>query len=177
VWQPCELLYTCYLLTYLPRRLAGQHTAKRRRRCTRQSRSCLQLCQIFADFKFFFTHRLSNTPLLIWFSTTRPRLKYAATLPCNLSLMACFADINVSQGSVGTYARCGGIFSIHLTANLPGHLPVKTVFTARCYASAVLAMGLCLSVCPSVSVCLSQVGVLLKRQNVGSHKQHHTIPQ
>ena len=29
-----------------------------------------------------------------------------------------------------------------------------TVFTARCYASAVLAMGLCLSVC----VCLSQVG-------------------
>jgi len=31
------------------------------------------------------------------------------------------------------------------------------VFTARCYASAVLAMGLCLS----VGVCLSQVGVLL----------------
>jgi len=46
-----------------------------------------------------------------------------------------------------------------------------TVFTARCYASAVLAMALCLS------VCLSQVGVLLKRLNVGSHKQHHTIPQ
>ena len=41
------------------------------------------------------------------------------------------------------------------------------IFTARCYASAVLAMGLC----------LSQVGVLLKRQNVGSHKQHHTIAQ
>ena len=29
----------------------------------------------------------------------------------------------------------------------------------------------------SVSVCLSQAGILLKRQNVGSHKQHHTIPQ
>ena len=29
----------------------------------------------------------------------------------------------------------------------------------------------------SVSVCLSQVGVLLKRHNVGLHKQHHTIPQ
>jgi len=29
----------------------------------------------------------------------------------------------------------------------------------------------------SVSVCLSQAGVLLKRQNVGSHKQHHTIPE
>jgi len=47
------------------------------------------------------------------------------------------------------------------------------VFTARCYASAVLAMGLCLC----LSVCLSQVGVLLKRLNVGSHKQHHTIAQ
>jgi len=23
---------------------------------------------------------------------------------------ACFADVNVSQGSVATYARCGGIF-------------------------------------------------------------------
>ena len=29
----------------------------------------------------------------------------------------------------------------------------------------------------SVSVCLSQVGVLLKRLNVGSHKQNHTIAQ
>ena len=39
--------------------------------------------------------------------------------------MACFADINVSQGSVATYARCGGIFKMRLTANLPGNLPVK----------------------------------------------------
>jgi len=46
-------------------------------------------------------------------------------LPCNLSLMACFADINVSQGSVATRARCGGIFDIHLTSNLPRNLPVK----------------------------------------------------
>ena len=49
------------------------------------------------------------------------------------------------------------------------------LFTARCFASAVLAMALYLSVRPSV--CLSQVGVLLKRINVGSHKQHHTIAQ
>jgi len=51
----------------------------------------------------------------------------------------------------------------------------KMVFTARCYASAVLAMGLCPSVC--LSVCPSQVGVLLKRLNIGSHKQHHRIAQ
>ena len=31
--------------------------------------------------------------------------------------MACFVDINVSQGSIATYARCGGIFNMHLTAN------------------------------------------------------------
>jgi len=55
----------------------------------------------------------------------------------------------------------------------------RHIFTARCYASAVLVMALCLSVClhPSVclSVCPSQVSVLLKRLNVGSHEQHHTI--
>jgi len=48
------------------------------------------------------------------------------------------------------------------------------VFTAHCYASAVLDMGLCLSV--SVSICLSQVGVLLKRLNVGSHNNTTRYP-
>ena len=69
------------------------------------------------------TLTLSNKPFLIWLLTTLPHLKYVPTLPCNLSLMACFADVNVSQGSVATYARCDGMFNIHLTANLPGNLP------------------------------------------------------
>ena len=51
----------------------------------------------------------------------------------------------------------------------------RLLFTARCYASVVLAMALCLSVRPSV--CLSQVGVLLKWLNVGSNKQNHTVAQ
>jgi len=38
--------------------------------------------------------------------------------------MACFADINVLQGRVATYARSAGIFNIHLTPNLP----VKSFF-------------------------------------------------
>jgi len=43
------------------------------------------------------------------------------------------------------------------------------VFTARCYASAVLAMGMC----PYLSVdCLSQVGVLSKRWNESSWFWH-----
>ena len=49
------------------------------------------------------------------------------------------------------------------------------VFTARCYASAVLAIALWPSV--RLSVRPSQIGVLLKRLNVGSHKQHRTIAQ
>jgi len=78
-----------------------------------------------SDIKSFFTHRLSNKPFLIWLLTTPPYLKYAATVPCNLLLMACFVDNNVSQGSVAKYARCRGIFNMHLTANLSGNLPVK----------------------------------------------------
>ena len=52
-------------------------------------------------------------------------LKAQPTLPCNLSLMAGFAGIDVSQGSVATCARCGGIFTIHLTTNSPRNLPAK----------------------------------------------------
>jgi len=75
----------------------------------------------------FFTHRLNNKLFLFCLLISPPHLKYVATLPCNLSLMACFADINVSQGSVATLARCGGIFNIHLTANLLRNLPVKKI--------------------------------------------------
>ena len=39
--------------------------------------------------------------------------------------MACFAEINVSQGSVATCARCGGIFNFHFTTNLSRNLPVR----------------------------------------------------
>ena len=39
--------------------------------------------------------------------------------------MACSAYINVSQGSVATYARRVGIFSVHLTDNLTRNLPME----------------------------------------------------
>ena len=57
-----------------------------------------------------------------------PHLAYVATLPCETLMSPCFADNNVSQGSVATYARCDGIFNIHLTVNLPRNLPVKFFF-------------------------------------------------
>jgi len=71
------------------------------------------------------------------------------------------------------------IFEGHVSGeaeNAQHALPMNAItilFTARCYASTVLAMSLC----PSVCVCLSQADVLLKRQNVKSHKQQNTIPQ
>jgi len=69
--------------------------------------------------------RLSNKPYITGLSTTPLHLQCVATLPCNLSLMACFADINVSQATVATYASCSGTFDIHLTTNLPRNVPVK----------------------------------------------------
>ena len=53
-----------------------------------------------------------------------------------------FADINVSQGSVATYARRGGIFNIHLTANLPGNLPIRNFFN-RLRFDRIMVMSLC----------------------------------
>jgi len=53
--------------------------------------------------------------------------------------MACSADINVSQGSVATNARCAGIFNIHLTTNLPRNLPVKMRTTPGSDAAAAAA--------------------------------------
>jgi len=58
----------------------------------------------YSPILIFFTLGLSNKPFLIWLLTAPPHIKYVATLLCNLSLMACFSDINVSQGSVTTYA-------------------------------------------------------------------------
>jgi len=53
---------------------------------------------------------------------------YIFTIPCNLSLVACFLTLMlVTQGSVATYARCGGILNSpnHFTANLLENFQVK----------------------------------------------------
>jgi len=54
--------------------------------------------------------------------------------------MGYFADIGVSQGSAATYARCGGIFNIHLTTNLPRNLPV--IFLNRLRLDRIVVMSL-----------------------------------
>jgi len=55
--------------------------------------------------------------------------------------MACFADNNVSQGIVATYARYGGIFNIHLTANLLRNLLLK-FFLSRLRFDRIMVMSL-----------------------------------
>ena len=59
-------------------------------------------------------------------------LKWLATVIYDLPLITIsvtnchwFSDINISQGSVKTRLRCGGIFSYHLTANLLLSLTMK----------------------------------------------------
>jgi len=41
------------------------------------------------------------------------------------SYIARFTDINVSQGSVATLFRCGGIINNYVIANFPQSVPVK----------------------------------------------------
>jgi len=77
-------------------------------------------------FKKKFTHTLSNKLFLICLLTTTPHLKYVATLPCNLSLVAYFADINVSHGSVASYARCGGIYPFNCKSTKKSSSELKT---------------------------------------------------
>jgi len=65
--------------------------------------------------------------------------------------MACFAEISVSQGSVATYARCGGTFDIHLTANLPRNLPVKNLLN-RLRIDRIVVTSLWPHFCPPCTV-------------------------
>jgi len=130
----CSCYYRALLLKSFSSVLA------RRAKCMRQPCSSLQLCQIFTDL-IFFTHRLSNKPFLIRLLTTPPHLKYVATLPCNLSLIACFADINVSRGSVATYARCGGFLKYGFNyTNLPKKS--SSVFLNRLRFDRIMVMSL-----------------------------------
>jgi len=74
--------------------------------------------------------------------------------------------------SVCISRRCviGGLGWVHKLMGWFGLGEEKWTHVHLCYASAVLAMGLCPSVSVRLSVRLSQVGVLLQRLNVGSNK-------
>jgi len=107
--------------------------------------------------------------------------------------MACYVDINVSQGSVAAYASCDGIFDIRLTANLPGNHSVKKIlnglrtgritvmslwprFLAHPVYYGPASLSARLYVCPSVRHRPSQVTVL-STLNVRTRQQCRTIAE
>jgi len=62
----------------------------------------------------------------------------------------------------------------------PSTVPTVRIITDRFYRAMLCIRSTShgpVSVCARLCLCLSQVGVLLKRLNVGSRKQHHTIAQ
>ena len=77
-------------------------------------------CNIFPDFKNFFTDRLSNKLVLICLLTPPPHLKYVTTLPSNLSLIASFLALMFHK-------ECKVWWDINnqCTANLLESLPEK----------------------------------------------------
>jgi len=86
---------------------------------------------IYSPILRFFHWGLSHN-FFIWLLKILSHLKYVTTVPCNLSLittLVCnchsFCDINVSQGSVATRMRCGGIFNKHFAANLLENVTMK----------------------------------------------------
>ena len=112
---------------------AWQHTAKRRRKCTTQfTFSARNYAKNSPILKIFPLTRLINKRLVIWLLTAPPHLEYVTTVLCNLSLittLVCdchsFSDINVSQGSVATHMKCGGIFNKFIAANILENLTVE----------------------------------------------------
>jgi len=87
---------------------------------------------MFTDIKNSFTDKLNNTFAVKWLLSNPPHLKHVATLPCDLSSITVhvsdfrlFSDIDVSQGSVATRLRCGGIVNERFVAHLQVIRPVK----------------------------------------------------
>ena len=110
-------------------RKPGHYTAKSRRKCITQSTFLPVTMPNIYRFQKNFT---GNKPCLIWLLIIPPHLKYVSTALCNLSLTAAlicdccsFSGISVSQGSVATHMRRGGIFNKNFAANLLENQKVK----------------------------------------------------
>jgi len=91
-------------------------------------------------------------------------------------LIACSVSTR-SQKKVKTWSKYSS-YDVEVS-----QLPQRDPRDVLCFYRAMLCIRgtshgpVSVSVSVSVCVCLSQVGVLLKRLNIGSHKQHRTIPQ
>ena len=86
----------------------------------------------------------------------------------------CCQNGTLKQSASSTSYQFSTLPSLWLS-DLLCHCLEPSNFYRASYALAVYAMVVCLSV--SVCLCLSQVGVLLKRLNVGTRKQRRMIAQ
>ena len=129
----------------------------------------------------FFLHTLTT---VIWRSTSQLELHGCVLLCTSTYRSTSSHDVQRSTAFISRTPINGCVLCIYWWPIIYAALRLSVIrwywtclITARCYASAVglLAMALCLPVCLSVRP--SQVGVLLKGLNAGSHKQHHTIAQ
>jgi len=60
-------------------------------------------------FTNFFTGRFLGKFVVKWILNIPPHLAYVATIPCETLMSAKQAIIDILQGSVATYLRCGGV--------------------------------------------------------------------
>jgi len=103
------------------------------------------------------------------------KYEFVADLPLRLSAKEFWKSVNIWRGygkSLVSFFDSRCIYKSPFSIRLSEH------FWQHFYRAMLCIRGTShgpVSVCPSV--CPSQVGVLLKRLNVGSHKQHRTIAQ
>ena len=111
----------------------------RRRSSSRQAVLLVGLCDagkslIFSRVRFYVVTKIMYAFIYLW--------SFFASCICVYMLLFRVATIALSQGGAGV--RPSPSFPPFPFPSLP------SLFTARCYASVVLAMGLCLCLCPSV---------------------------
>jgi len=96
--------------------------------------SCLQLRQMFTDFKNCLTSKLNNKSVVKWLLNSPPHLKHVAALPCDLLLITMHATnfryfpIRMFHKVVQRHVRCGGIVNDDFVAYLLVNLTVKKVW-------------------------------------------------
>ena len=145
MWQLCELLYTCHLLTYLLPRvhtpngvsvslavLAGI-TVETNRQTDRQTdrhthtHTRATYVTIGASYAMHKNHTNQQTGEKIHLLSADEGMLSIGGVKRAVCLSVC-----LFVTSVATYARCGGIFNNDFTANLPKNLPVSVCLFVPC---------------------------------------------
>ena len=144
MWQLCELLYTCYLLTYLLTYVAGPLFKSRLRPRNTHTHTHTHTHRHLITILRFAIWGEVNNPLL--YCCRSPAAERHANIQLHFEHKLTSYDMDkrqlVFERSASECSRSLAVTSARFAV---------FVFTARCYASAVLAMALCPSVRLSVT--------------------------